>query len=501
MARRSICSLKGFPFHDRWYVAAPLRIIILVFFFRSVKTLTGVFSRKLRGSETYPAELESHSVDFSSHRCFGSRRETRSCIFTNLYFDVVSNKFEYYLPSVENMAPLSFDEGRPQYNFSILSTREQEGKGKRQKRGGFLFLHAGGRRGKSNRDRTWYEPWEAEIYFKNLPKFNSTKSIADTTILWESISPGSFGHLLVDNIIPIFIIAKTFDISVESLQIVVMASCIERYNVTKHFAALAWCENLMGSGGIMSPGLSSKKVKSMRELIQETIVAGKKKILLHRVVLGGGGLAMWLHLQESNYHEKYADPGKRDSRGYGIYFRELQQHLYTQFKIKEHSLSAVPSVVILDKKGGKGGDSSHGERRILNIDEVLGWIQDEFPGIQIKKVNFQPLSWASQLRILSETTILISPFGSVGFRALFLRKGAQAIILGLPSNNKRLTNWESDAWLRYQAYVGILSYPLDDEEIIATSKDPKLLEESNVVLTRSKICNLIQQAMNQHSQY
>ena len=235
-------------------------------------------------------------------------------------------------------------------------------------------------------------------------------------------------------------------------------------------------------------------------VIHETILAGKERILFHKVVLGGGGLAMWLHLQENTYHEKYADPGKRGSRGYGIYFRELQQHLYRQFKIKERSLNVVPSVVILDKKGGKGGSSLLGERRILNIDEVLQWIQDEFPGVQAKKVNFQPLSWASQLRILSETTILISPFGSVGFRALFLRKGAQAIILGLPSSDKRLTNLESDAWLRYQAYVGILNYPLDNDEVVTTSKDPKTLEESDIVLTRTKICNLIKHAMIQWRQ-
>jgi len=453
-----------------------------------------------RASFTRTSQSTLNLPKFSSHSCFGSRRETRSCVFTSLYFDLRSNKFEYYLPpGTENMTYVSFDKGRLHYNFSIPTEKNLKGKGYRE--AGFLFLHAGGRRGKSNRDRKWYEPWKAEIFFESPPDTRKVMSIADTTILWESISPGSFGHLLVDNIIPIFIIARTFDIPAESLQIILMASCEEHFNARtrSNVTSVLWCKHLVESGGLMSPGLSSKEVKGITELIREARQISKEKILFHKVVLGGGGLGMWLHLQKSEYHEKYADPGRRDSRGYGVYFREFQQHLYKQFNIKGNNFNSIPSIVILDKKGSRGGNRNLGQRRISNIDEVLKWIAEEFPGIRVQKINFQPLTWASQLRILSETTILISPFGSVSFRALFLRRGSHVIILGLPVKDISLSNWESDAWLRYQAYLEILNYPIEDSEIVNPANDPKILEDSDIKISRWKICNLVKMALSKHS--
>jgi hypothetical protein len=228
----------------------------------------------------------------------------------------------------------------------------------------------------------------------------------------------------------------------------------------------------------------------------------KRKILFTNVILGGGGLAMWLQLQETIYHEKYSDEGKRDSRGYGVYFRQLQQHFYKQHGIVEDrlSLDKSPVIVVSDKRGGRGGNTERGERRIANIDSVVDWISEDFSSAKVLKINFQPLSWYEQLRVLSRTSIFISPPGSSSFRMLFLPKGACAIVLGWPTTDIKHAHWETDAWFRYQTYFEILNYRVEREEISSNSTDPTVLIDSDYILNRSKIRELIEQALKSNSQ-
>jgi len=322
----------------------------------------------------------------------------------------------------------------------------------------------------------------------------------DTAMLWETVSPSSFGHLLVDNIIPIFIIIRTFELEIESMQIILMANCDEHFNTVRNGQSNAakWCKHLLESRGLMSPGMTRNKVRSISEFLHETRKLQKSKILFKKVVLGGGGLAMWLQLQEAAHTEKYADEGRRDSRGYGIYFRQLQQHFYRQHGIVENSVpscSESPVIVILDKHGGREGNTEVGERRIANIDSLTDWIGQDFSSAKVLKIDFQPLSWESQLRVLSKTSIFIAPPGSSSFRMLFLPKGAYAIILSRPTADIKYSNWESDAWFRYQSYFGILNYHVEKAELASNSTDASVLVDSDIFITRSKIKELIEQAL------
>jgi len=438
--------------------------------------------------------------NFSSHECFGSRKKTRSCVFKNLYFDTETKKFEYHSESSTRNVPVSFDGGLARYNF-MGESQSKELKKRGLHESGFLYLHAGGgRRGRPQQDRRWYDPWIAHTLENMLPSTDVTHVIDGTVMLWETISPGSFGHLLVDNIIPIFIITKTFELEIESLQIILMANCDEHFNTLRDGItnAAKWCKHLLESGGLISPGLTRNKVRSISEILHQTRRYQKTKILFKKVVIGGGGLAMWLQLQEAAHHEKYADEGRRDSRGYGIYFRQLQQHFYRQHGIVENSVtswSESPVIVILDKHGSREGDTKVGERRIANIDLVRDWIGQDFSSATVLKIDFQPLSWHEQLSLLSRTSIFISPPGSSSFRMLFLPKGAYAIILSRPTADIRYSNWESDAWFRYQTYFGILNYRVAKAELASNSTEASVLVDSDIFITRSKIKELIEQAL------
>ena len=438
--------------------------------------------------------------NFSSHRCIGSRKKTRSCVFRNLYFDIETKKFEYHSEYSTRNVPVSFDHGLAHYNF-MGESKLSKFKGRILHERGFLYLHAGGgNRGRPQQDRQWYDPWVVHKNENMPPNNDVTYVINATAMLWETVSPSSFGHLLVDNIIPIFIIIRTFELEIESMQIILMANCDEHFNTVRNGQSNAakWCKHLLESRGLMSPGMTRNKVRSISEFLHETRKLQKSKILFKKVVLGGGGLAMWLQLQEAAHTEKYADEGRRDSRGYGIYFRQLQQHFYRQHGIVENSVplcSESPVIVILDKHGGREGNTEVGERRIANIDSLTDWIGQDFSSAKVLKIDFQPLSWESQLRVLSKTSIFIAPPGSSSFRMLFLPKGAYAIILSRPTADIKYSNWESDAWFRYQSYFGILNYHVEKAELASNSTDASVLVDSDIFITRSKIKELIEQAL------
>ena len=431
----------------------------------------------------------SRTPGISFHNCVGSRKETRSCIFYNLYFEIESSKFLYYVQHNSHIDfPGGGDAGR-----SLSKGVRKFGKGYTDN--GFLFLHAGGRRGKSQRDRSWYEPWQVQKMISQPPPLERVHTMAGTQLLWESIAPSSFGHTLVDNVVPIFIVLSTFDLDVSEVQIVMMATCEEHLPEMNNTSALKWCANLRRHGGLFSPALTSKEVIEFTKLVNLAKLSGKDKLHFPQVVVGGGGLAMWLQLQKAEYHAKYADPGRRDSRAYGAYFWKLHQHFYSQLDTlhKCCSIPKQPKIIILDKHGSRGGSEVLGERKILNIDSVVNWLRDSFPRARVDKVNMQQFTWTEQLHMLASTSVFISPFGSVSFRCLFLPKGSYAIILGLPGNRVD-ANWESDAWLRYQSYVGILNYAVDTNELATNSSKESVQEESDVFMDRSKIIHLVRQA-------
>ena len=434
---------------------------------------------------------------YSSHKCIGSRKETRSCLFKNLYFDTKTRKFEYYVEPKSMELPVSFDGGFARHGFADGTPGKIRNKGKGSNSQGFLFLHAGGRRGKSQTDRRWYEPWKAIKIISPAPNSTEVHTYAGVHLLWESVAPASFGHTLVDNVLPMYIILSTFGLDVANTQITMMASCEQHFRTQPANQSVKWCRNLREPGGFFSPTLTRKSVGHFEELVHQAKSNGKDKIHFRSVVLGGGGLALWLHLQANEYHVTYADSGRRDSRAHGVHFWNLHQHVYAQHGISERCCNiSRPTITIVDKHGARGGSPTTGERRIANVDNVIQWLRERFPAVVVHKVNFQPLAWREQMQHLAETTILISPFGSVSFRSLLLPKGAYAIILGLGGvSDVRDANWESDAWLRYQSYVGIVNYPVEVSELDTRSRNPSIMMESNVIVDKTKVVGLVRQAL------
>ncbi|XRB17663.1 glycosyltransferase [Pseudoscourfieldia marina] len=253
---------------------------------------------------------------------------------------------------------------------------------------------------------------------------------------------------------------------------------------------LMWCRHIQGAGGLFFPGFSGQPPISFNTLF--TTAKKERKTWIHfpRVIIGGGGLGLWLHYQETPHTPKYMDGGSRGSRGFGVHMWALHQHYYKRFQLNAFCC-VMPQhrFTIIDKKGGKGGNTRIGQRRIGNADSVKDWLIGEFPNIPVDIVSFQGMTWREQVTILSKTSILITPSGSVSFRLLFLPKGAHAIIIGWPQRNE-MQFAESDVWFRYQAFVHIWNYEVMEGIEFQRHRNASQGQQ-DTILTKDKILGLV----------
>ena len=68
----------------------------------------------------------------------------------------------------------------------------------------------------------------------------------------------------------------------------------------------------------------------------------------------------------------------------------------------------------------------------MNTAAVLPALKARFPNVEFLPMFLEKLSARDQLKILSETTILISTSGSASMRLIYLPTGAHAIITSFP---------------------------------------------------------------------
>jgi hypothetical protein len=129
----------------------------------------------------------------------------------------------------------------------------------------------------------------------------------------------------------------------------------------------------------------------------------------------------------------------RESFAGGIFSTWARDRAYRFMNI-ERSTAAMyarrvgrPRVLLMEK-------SSAGHR-ILNLNEIATHLREKFPRVQIDVVTPKGLSCRDEIQTAAETTILITPSGSTGFLAPYMRDGSSAIFANLCwPGNKNIKN-------------------------------------------------------------
>jgi hypothetical protein len=104
-------------------------------------------------------------------------------------------------------------------------------------------------------------------------------------------------------------------------------------------------------------------------------------------------------------------------------FESFRARIFKRLGFDPDYVPTKHKIVVTKKKGGNFG------RVIYNLAELVEFLEDTYPDIPVEVVEWSKMSIPDQLRLLQNTTILITPAGGVSMIAPFLPHGAHAIFM------------------------------------------------------------------------
>lgn len=324
------------------------------------------------------------------------------CAFRNLRFNAKSRVFEYVVP--RGAAPPVLDL-EPQTSAAVGHGRD-----------GFLRLHSGFERGKPSRSVRWYEPLPLRV--RRADRVDpSERHIEGVHQLWAPTAPSSFGHMMFDNLHPIFQARLSLGYAEEDVKLVLMSSCA-------HYPGPEACSGLTK--------LYPETVTSGPALVFDELV-GRQDVVFTSVIAGGGGYA------GSNYHatcksnRKYGDDGYKGARGLGLSWWLFREHVYRRHGLDPDARPAKHQILIMDKSGTTNGAANIEERRFMNLAQVERELSKLYPRSVVRSIDLSKYSFHENLQVMLNTTIFVSQWGSVSHRVPFLPFNAAAIVCSAPA--------------------------------------------------------------------
>lgn len=452
------------------------------YFFLQSKTrrLEGSLKGKGTPCEGHTCYAKSCEVKKCSyHRCVGSDYRSRACVFRNLHYNSEERVFEYVVTEGIN-ATLS--------DFGLNSEFSDIREGRSQ----FLRLHSGFRRGRANSESRWYDPFPLRLRWVNQREVSEKKYLGGIYQLWAPTAPSSFGHMIFDNLHPIYQARLSLGYENDDIKLVLMSDCSEFQNANA-------CEALQT---LYSETLSTSEHLQFHNLV------GSADVIFDRVLIGGGGYA------GSNYHaicnpdRKYDDLGYKGARGFGLSWRLFREHIYKLHSLEPKFRPYRHQILIIDKSGTTNGATKIEERKILNLDDLKHRLSERYSGAVVKSVDLSRFTLYENLQLLQKTTIFISQWGSVSHRVPLLPFNSAAIILSSPNRkcDANFTNVEVTNNFMHYGYVHVFAYTPKLEEVANRLQRKKwylekcdskgmFLKNANIRLDIDRIVHLIDEAM------
>ncbi|KAK3265625.1 hypothetical protein CYMTET_25704, partial [Cymbomonas tetramitiformis] len=131
----------------------------------------------------------------------------------------------------------------------------------------------------------------------------------------------------------------------------------------------------------------------------------KGKIYFEQVILGGGGHGLSLANSWCTGRGTGMFPGLsvsddamfRGARMTSSYWWLFRHVVLWNKRINPSEVPTKHQIVVTEKKGATGGRTERGQRRIENIDAVVGYLTEKFPEANVMKMNFHYLPFEQQL--------------------------------------------------------------------------------------------------------
>ncbi|GAA5820822.1 hypothetical protein JCM11251_001830 [Rhodosporidiobolus azoricus] len=218
--------------------------------------------------------------------------------------------------------------------------------------------------------------------FEEVPK--ELKKVETPTVLMGSFWPHNFGHAIGDDLFPAFRLLRQFNL----------------LRPDNYYAFHQSCDFRGGEIGCKNAEAvtSALTTRPYQKLGGELFPNTEEAVCFADLVMGPNALTMRVADERA-----WPDMITRMKENFGL--RPLKSPL------KKHK------VVVIEK---------HGRRTWLNYEEVREHIEETY-GVETLLVNPAELTIEEQIRLLDQTTVLVTPPGGVSFSSPFLHEGAAAI--------------------------------------------------------------------------
>lgn len=154
------------------------------------------------------------------------------------------------------------------------------------------------------------------------------------------------------------------------------------------------------------------------------------------------------------------------SKSFSEQMLQFQALFYSFAGVKRQNSTSPDMVTILQKEKG-----DH-LVKFANMDEIVHWSKVAFPSHRIRITTWSAVSTVEQIRIMSQTSVLIGFSGSDILSAVFMKKGGNVIVFCrmFDHASQRRSN-EVSLWLQYLNYLTVTQFCDDDVRFVNGTGD------------------------------
>lgn len=412
---------------------------------------------RLYFSHWAPSNVSVAKETYFPIKCLGNKAIDRSCIFTDAHFEIDSNTIDII---VDPIYGLTFSQTLTALGVPLFCAK-----------GCAFFLPASSPARMKRREKLW----QISIN-KHRRQIDNTCHKNYDVVLWKQHRHNNFGHVLTDNLFPLFTLQINLDGYKFNRELILVNDCRSEKIWTNK--SIQNCQNMQHMYGSLF-----YKVSYLRDLQKVC-----SNFVFRRLYIGGGGYGIHFY---GTYHGKqlatelkydstaaHMDSELLGSKGIGHYVAQLKQTIARNYGIKYKATSgSSPLVVIADKKISNNIDTLMGLRSIHDIDSIAKELGEIFICVRIMKSDFL-MSLKEQIALLKDVDVLISPFGGISFAATFLPQGATLISITLPHGGIPLLHGtddlDSDYYWKYLSHLNILRYKVESFEELVINDNSNL---------------------------
>jgi len=285
-------------------------------------------------------------------------------------------------------------------------------------------------------------PFRLSYRYEPLPTAGAITSNSSVHVLFESFWAENYGHALGDDILPIYVLMKEFDVVTRDVQ-VLMAS----WENTK----------LVKSQGLESPDSvrGKKNLDFLSSLISDHTLVDMSKDEPWNILKSS---SQPTYVCVSKLLVGHARLGYMSDKG-----RTWDSLISTM-------ISSAATKDIMVKKASRHFLFDHlvliieklGRRKIINHENLVRHISKSFK-VKVISINPEKLSYFEQIALAQQATVTITPCGGISFFTSFMRPYTVSIYMGYWDSKKKKSQI-MDAWNWLPLHIDIY-YDVEFKEI------------------------------------